>query len=166
MKKLLLVLAIVLTFTGAAFAEKIAVVDIQRCAMTSEAGKRASAEMQAMEKDFGAKGQVLRDALISLENDYRAQEKMLTEAAKKTKVEELQRKAEEYQTTMMGFENTIQQKNDELTTKILTELEKIIPAVAKEQGFDVVLQAQVLVYGPNIKDITNDVINKFNQQIK
>lgn len=166
MKKLVLALVVILAFASSAFAQKIAVVDIQRAAMLSDAGVKASAEMQKLEGEYGGNLQKMRDSIATLDNDYRAQEKVLTDAAKKAKTAEIQKKYEEYQATAMGYENTLQQKNDELTRTILLKLQDIIPAVAKAGGYDIVLQAQTLVCGPNVKDITDDVIKSLNQQLK
>ena len=167
MKRIMLVCAVVLMFaTGAMAQQKIAVIDIARCATGSAAGIKASEDMKKMEAERTAKLQPLLAELQKLDADFKAQEKVLTDTAKQAKLEELQRKGTEYQNQAMSFEKEMQQKNEDYTVSILNDLEKIIEAVAKKGGYDMVVHRQTMAYGPTVKDLTEDVIKAYNEQKK
>ncbi|MDR2884566.1 MAG: OmpH family outer membrane protein [Deferribacteraceae bacterium] len=167
MKKFFIVLtvfAMTMIATSAMAQAKIAIIDMERCVMTSDAGKKASEDMRAYEVTLNEKIQPLRDEYTKLENDYRAQEKVLADAAKQTKIEALQKKAVEVETAMRTATADAQKKNDELLSSVFKDLNGVIATVAKASKCDAVFHKQMLAYGPDVTDITDDVIAAYNKQ--
>lgn len=167
MKKIFIVLTVLamsMIATSALAQTKIAIIDLQKSVMTSDAGKKASEEMRAYETSLAEKLQPMKDEYAKMEADYRAQEKVLSDSAKKTRVEALQKKAMEMETAVRGLSADAQKKNDELLTEVFKDLDKVIADVAKEGKFDIVFHKQTVAYGPNVTDITDKVIEAYNKQ--
>lgn len=165
----LLVCVAVLGIAGAASAQqasKIGKIDIVRCATTSDAGIKANETLRAMEAELQGKLKPMNDELTAMQNDYISQEKLLTEPAKKAKMDAIQKKGAEMENAARTYNMDLQRKEQELMNKILKDLEKIVADVAKDGKFTMVLRAEAVVYPADMLDITTTVIDKYNQQLK
>jgi outer membrane protein len=168
MKKFLIALIVVaMSMTAVpAFAQaKIAVIDLQRSVMTSAAGQKASEEMRAFENTLTARLEPLRAEYTRMESEFRAQEQVLAEAARRTRIDALQRKAIELETAARNATAEAQRKNDELLNNVFRDLERVIAEVAKKGEFDLVLHRQTVAFSAaGITDITDAVIAEYNRQ--
>ncbi|MDR2869042.1 MAG: OmpH family outer membrane protein [Deferribacteraceae bacterium] len=164
-KKLGLIVALVVIMATMAVAQemKVAVIDFAYCMRTSVAGKKATAEIQALSESKNASLKTLQDELKKMETDYTAKEKLLTDAAKREELQKFQVKAAEYEQKVRQAQAELQAKDQELTQKTLKALETVVNAYAREKGYTVVLQAQAVVYvGPTVVNISDDVIKRFD----
>ena len=167
MKKLgiLLVLMFAVTMASSAFAQsKVAVIDYPKCIRTSDAGKKANEEMKALETTWGGRIDAMRTEITKMENEFIAQEKVLTDSAKKTKIDEIQKKRLDHDNTLRQFQGEAEKKNEELMKKIVGDLEKIVADYAKEKKFDMILHSQSVAFNNNIPDISDEIIARYNKQ--
>jgi outer membrane protein len=156
----------VLALAASGYAQsKIAVINSQQAFETSIEGKKALAQMQDRENKIKSELQKQDDAIRLLENKLTTGRLTMTNEAlagiqsdieKKT----TERKRYEEDQTRDGnqFANTIIQK-------IRNEMVAVIEALAKERGFDLVLDMQtagVVTSSPTI-DITKEVVARYDQ---
>jgi Skp family chaperone for outer membrane proteins len=62
------------------------------------------------------------------------------------------------------YEQEIAKKDNELTAQLLGDIQKSAEEIAKEKGYGIVLDSQVVVYGG--VDITKEVINYLKEKFK
>ena len=167
MKKLLVIVMVFVfaAISSAATAQmKVALVDIQRCANESEVGKKVQAELRktAMERESQFKAQ--QDELAKMQKEFIDQEKVLSEAAKKKRTEEMQAKYLELNENARRFEAEMQKKERDAAEKLEPEIQAVIATVAKNEKIDIVFFKQAVLYAPKAEDITQKVIDMYNKQ--
>jgi outer membrane protein len=145
-----------------------AFVDMQAAILQTEEGKNAKAKI---EKDAEAKRQDLLNQekeLKKLDDEFQAQQAVLSEDAKKAKHSEFQSKFQKLQGARMAFEQEVRQKEMQETQKIFQNLTSVIDDVAKRKGYEVVFErgAGAVLYAAKIDDITADVVTAYNGKHK
>jgi outer membrane protein len=148
---------------GAAHADKIAVVDIQRAILESTEGKAAignlKAEADRKQKEFDAKKEELR----KLDEELAKQASILKPDALQKKQQELQTKVQQAQQTAMRMQQELQEKEMKTTGPIQEKVLRAIAQIADREKFSMVLRSEVVLWPQqNENDITNEVIRKTN----
>jgi outer membrane protein len=162
-----LVIVFVLALMGAAYAQqvtKIAVVNPQRAFEQCSEGKKAIAQFQANETKVKADIQKMDDALRLLENRMNTGRLTMTSDALIGLQADIDKKTTERKRYEEDAARDAQQLSANLIQKIRVEMVAVIEALAKEKGFDLVLDGAsgaVLTAGPTI-DITDEVIRRYD----
>ncbi len=161
-----LALPLVLAGTSASVAHaemKIAVVDTQRAVMETEDGLRAQA---ALKKNFDKRQKDLDDKQVALQkerDDIDKQKEVLSKQALQARVDKWQHEMADLQTTFVEYNKEIQKKQNELTQPIFQKAMGIIRRIATQNGYDMVLDKQVVPYNRSDLDLTDRVITEYNQ---
>ena len=154
---------------GAAKASmRFAFVDMQAAILQTEEGKNAKAKI---EKEAESKRQDILNQekdLKKLDDEFQAQQAVLSDDAKKSKQTEFQGKFQKLQGARMQFEQDVRQKEMQETQKIFQNLTSVIDDVAKRKGYDMVFErgAGAVLYAAKIDDITSDVVTSYNSKHK
>ena len=143
----------------------IAVVDFQRALQETDEGKRALADL---EKSYNQKKDEIERMKKDLESAFRAfqsEESILSNEAKAAKNQKLMEQNARLEQTYMMYQAEIQQAQAQLLQKLDAKMRKVTQAIGKEKGFNLVLDKAVAIYvGPHTKDITDDLISRYNAQ--
>lgn len=168
MKRLFIAAVIVMAFSASAVAQEVkaGVVDFTRLVISSTAGMKAQSEIEAFEKDRSDKLKPKRDEFMKLQQDFIAQEKVLSDDAKKAKITEIQQKQVELENLTRQYTAELQKKNAESTDRIMGEVQAIISQVANERGLTLILATQTVVYSKDLPNITEEVLERYNKQYK
>lgn len=154
-------------FTALA-AERIGYVDMQRVVTESNAGKRARAEMEGMVKQ--KQEQVNREGqkLKALQESFEKEKLTLTEAQKKTKQRDFEKKVQAYQQLAAEAQRDLREKDAEYTRKALTDIRAAIRELAKEEKLMLVLEKneQPVLYAEDGPDLTDKVIKAYDAKAK
>jgi|GEM_PF-427938 len=147
---------------------KLAFVDMQAAILQTEEGKNAKAKI---EKDAEAKrAEILNQEkdLKKLDDEFQAQQGVLSDDAKRAKQGEFQAKFAKLQAARSTFEQEVRQKEMQETQKIFQNLTGIIDEVAKKKGYDMVFErgAGAVLYAAKIDDITPEIVSVYNGKHK
>lgn len=158
------VLAFVLasTFALVAWAQKVAVVDTQRAMMETEDGLRMQANIK---KVFDTKQQELEGKQQELEReraDIEKQQEVVSEQAIRRRAEDWQREMVALQQMSVTYNQELQKKQAELTQPIYEKTMTLIRRIATTEGYDMVVDKQVVPYSRSDLDITDRVITMYN----
>lgn len=168
MKYWIIVLAVVLCATTgwAQDRVKIGFIDIQRAISESLAGKRAKERFQSHVKK--AESDLLKEKqeLERLKSDLDKKGALLKEEERRNLESDLQRRYVNYQRTMQDQQQLLRQKEGEMTSDILKELEGIVNEVGKSEKFTLILERNQILYSDQGIDITNKVIERYNSRSK
>lgn len=152
-------------FTGVAMEKasakdyKIAYVDLAKVfdeyKMTREAEKKL--------EDKGRAKDVERTKMIDELKKLKDEQALLSEKAKAEKQTVIDSKIK----TLQEFDRTtrdelVKERNDMLGN-ILKDIEKVVSEYAKSNGYDIVLNSRMLLYGAEQYDLTSDVLKKLNR---
>jgi len=149
----------------AAEASKVAIVDIQRCISESNEGKRVS---DTLSKEKDARQQRYNTAqkeLSDLQKEIEKQSLMLSQDAKTSKQSEYEKKNRELTYLAQDLEEEQTASQQAATQKILKEIYTVVESVAKQQGFDLVLEKSNsgIIFTSAALDITDQVIKEYSK---
>ena len=169
-RQMILAMVLGLALGGSAYAEemKIGTVDMQRALQSTDAGKKARAEL---EKEFNAKKKDLQSEEASIKKmgeEFKKQSLVLSDEARAKKQGEIQERIMKFQQKTAESQGEIQTKERELTEPLLTKLRAVITEMAKSKGYNVILEKSenTVLYSQEKDDLTNEVISAFNKQSK
>ena len=155
--KKLMAMAAGLIFSVSAFAETIAVIDVQRIVAKLP---QTQAMMQALNNEFAGPREELKklesDIKFNLEKYQRESMTMSQEEkdALQVKIETMQKEA---QTKVQPLQQRMQQRQQEERNKLMALVKQAVEAIAAEEKIDVVLQAQSVAFATPEKDISDKV---------
>ena len=114
--------------------------------------KVASVKQQEREKKVG-EIRNMRDEMALLNEETREQRRQT--------IEERLRDLANFDESAKG---SLRDKRDEALQKILDEIERVVTAYAKQNGFDLILSDRAVLYGVDAMDITDEIVKILNQQ--
>ena len=148
---------------SAAFAKdfKMATVDLAKLFNEYPGTKAAQDKFTAIaakkQKDLVGQEQDLQD----LDNDLKKQSSVLTPKQKADKEYILKKKFEDYTQQKNQIMAELKTDQDQMTDDLLTQIKTIITKVAKDKGYDVVLDAEKTILVNDPVDLTDDVIKQY-----
>lgn len=159
-------LALSASFVSAQERVKIGFIDIQRVIAESQAGKRAKDRFLAQVKKAEADLQKERQDLERLRNDIDKKGPLLKEEERRNMEGDLQKRSVNLQRTQGDYQQDLRQKENQMMSDILKELEVIVNEVGKTDKFTLILERSQILYSDQGIDITNKVIETFNSRTK
>ena len=151
---------------GAAFAQgpKVGYVDLQKALNEVSEGKKAKKKLKA---DFDKKQKALnaqQEELKKLKTDLEQNGMMLSDEAKRTKAMEFQKKMYELQQSYTTMQGELAQAEAKATKKIFDKMGVIINDIAKEKGYDLVLERteSAILFAKDDMDLTGELIKRYN----
>lgn len=166
MRKILVLSTLLLTFCfNFAFAvtNNTGVVDSRRIFAELNVNEEIT---NTLEKELGEKEEEYTATIKSLQKKVetlKSDGDLLSDSDRKKKEREiasLQRDAQRLQNELQNDSMVIQQ---DITEKYAKDLEKAAEEIAKQKGYDMVLQKVFVVVSPNSVDITDQVIDKLKK---
>jgi Skp family chaperone for outer membrane proteins len=145
-------------------AYKIVVVDSGRAFQSSTEGKKAIAQIQERESKIRADIQKIDDAILALQNRLNTGRLTMTQEALMAASADLEKKQTERKRYEEDANREFGQFRDSLANKIKTEMIAIIDALAKERGYDLVLDlgaSGAAYFNPAI-DVTEEIIRRYD----
>jgi len=170
MKKFLflaMVLVFTLSFVSFARAElKIGVVDLYKVLNESEEGKKAVGELQNMLEQRQKALEEKQKKIQTLKEELEKKRSVLSEDARKSKEEEIERLGRDLQRTAADYQVELQKKQNEITQSMLKEIRQLINEFAQKEGYNLILEKaeQVILFTTPEVDITDKIISIFNQK--
>ena len=141
---------------------KIGFVDFEKVLMETAAGKRADKEytkvLKAKQASLDKKQKELQNYAAQLEK----QKSVLKAEVLKQKSQELQKRYVELQQTYVKLERELVEKRTKLIRQILKKAEPVVKAIAKEGGYDMIVDRAAVVWSDKQFDLTD----KIKQRIK
>ena len=124
-------------------------------------------------KDFDANLQVVQDQKQK-EIDKKVDEvkalqdklPLLADKEKQNKQEDIDKKTKDLQEYQRSAELELRKERDEKLKEILKDIQDVVESVAKQKGYDFILNEKMLLYGNSALDITKDVLKIVNVNYK
>ncbi|HVR19539.1 MAG TPA: OmpH family outer membrane protein [Polyangiaceae bacterium] len=156
-------LGVSLVSASAAAQMKVAVVDTQRAVMETEDGLRMQATLK---KVFDSRQRELdkkQEELQKEREDIEKQRDVLSKTALAKRVDKWQREMVNLQTVFVEYNKELQKRQSELTQPIFQKAMGVIRRMATQEGYDVVVDKQAVPYVRSDLDLTDKVIQLYNQ---
>jgi Skp family chaperone for outer membrane proteins len=104
----------------------------------------------------------IRESLIKMQEDYKAQERRLTAKEKETINADFQAKSLAFENTTRAFAAEVQAKNGELSEGVVNEVKEVISIVAKEQNIKLVVDINTVLFSEGAVNLTEAVLIRYN----
>jgi outer membrane protein len=142
---------------------KVAVVDTQRAIMETEDGLRAQATLKKLFDNRQRELDRKQADLQKEREDIEKQRGVLSKQALQRRVDEWQGDLVQLQSVFVEYNKELQKKQNELTQPIFRKIMEIIGRLARQEGYDVVVDKQAVPYVRSDLDLTDRVITLYNQ---
>ena len=179
-------LLLALAFAGAAAAQeaarspRVGIIDMARVSAESLLGKSYAAQLEKLQNDINAEATKkqtdlgkLDAAIKTLQEELEKQGSVLSAEAREKKQTEIVRKGRERQAFLEDGQAEInrmreraQQQAQSINNEFQLKVRPLVEQVAKDKGYDLVLDSQVAYTINNDFDITRDVIVKADESEK
>ena len=159
-------LALSVSFASAQERMKIGYIDVQRVIAESQSGKRAKERFQVQVKKAEADVQKERQDLERLKSDLDKKGPLLKEEERRSMEADLQKRSVILQRTMNDYQQDLRQKESEIMSEILKEVEQIVNEVGKAEKFTLIFERSQIIYSDQGIDITGKVIETYNSRVK
>ncbi len=158
--KKILALSTGLLFSISAWAESIAIVDVQR---VLSAMPQSAAMAQALQQEFAGETEELKklesDIKFNIEKFQRESMTMSQEQQDELRTQ-IQQMQQTFQAKVKPFEENMRRRQAEERNKMMAIIKQALDQVAAEKKLDLVFQAQGVAFAKEEKDITDLVIEK------
>ena len=168
MRKLLVnaVVALGLVATTSAFAEKYAVVDIQKAAADTTYMKQQTASLEAALKPQQQKQEALGKQLQALQQKAQTDARVMKEADLKKLEQDYATKMNEYNANATGMQKRLQDTLENINRTVAPKIEQAVEDLRKQGGYSIILNsAAVVSLDPSI-DLTSKVTQQVNATLK
>ena len=155
---------------GADSQQKIGYVDSKVILETLQDAKDAQTNLDNFVTKWRGDLQLLNDSLVFLKDDFEKKKLILTEKIRRQKEEEIknmEKKIADFRQQKFGENGEYFQKQNELMKPVQDRVFKAIQDVAKEGGYDFVIDRStqlLLLYMNDRYDLTQKVIKKLEEQ--
>lgn len=149
------------------FAEvKVGLVNIQKIMSSTKEGKSVN---KTLEKSYNAKKKQLKtqeQAIMKLQEKFKKQDAVLSDAAKMKKSQEIAQKMEAARRQAAQFEQEIRKQEAELKKPILEKLKTVIDKISQQEKVSMTFEvsASPVVYAANKVDLTDKVIKAYDKK--
>ncbi|WP_447984357.1 OmpH family outer membrane protein [Nitrospira sp. Nam74] len=146
---------------------QIAVVDLQRVLLDTEAGRRARDVLSNFMKNRQAVIELEEKELKRMEDDLVKQASVLSPGGRKDREDLLRRRVAEFQQRAAEMNREVQDKQKEVLEGFREKAERVVAKVAQQLGLVVVVEkgkGGPTVYHDAALDISTKVIEEFNKE--
>jgi len=186
-KTFMATLAIALAVAGVAAAQeaavktaKIAVIDMARVSAESAIGKSYAAQLEKLQSQISEAAakkqtdlQAMDEAIRKLQEELQKQGAVLSAEARDKKEREIVQKNrdrqaffEDGQAEIRRMQERAQQQAQSINNEFQVKIRPVVEQVAKDKGYDLVLDAQVAYTISRDFDLTRDVVAKADETLK
>lgn len=163
MRSLVFVLIALVSLPGLALAEKkIALVNPIEAIRKSNEVKASQMEMQSNFGDEREKLQKLQKEISQIDQKLKKEGMTLSDKKKKNLQDKRQSKVIEARQLQKLVQKRMKGEQQEILKKMRPKVMKAVEDVAKEKGYDMVLNVQAVMYAGEGLDITSQVVKKLN----
>ncbi|HDO35163.1 MAG TPA: OmpH family outer membrane protein [Nitrospirae bacterium] len=147
---------------------KVGYVDMQRALNESGIGKKAKADLESLIKSKQTVIDEKGKEVEAFRKELDKQGTILSDEARKTKQDELDRKMRDYKRLVQDAQAEVKKKENELTGQILLEIKNIVKEIGKKENYTLILEnfQEVLLYVDKRIDLTDKVIKILSEKMK
>jgi outer membrane protein len=171
MKRWIILFALLLLAAPAARAEefRIATVDLQRALNECDSGKNAKENFKSQVDKLQADLNKQKTEIEKIKEEVEKKGMVLKDEERKNIERDYQRRLRDFQRTYKDSQAELQQRDNELTSEILRELQEVIAEYGPKQNYTLVLEASntgAVLYNSRSIDITDQIIQEYNSRRK
>ena len=171
MKRWIILFALLLLAPAAVRAEefRLATVDLQRALNECDSGKNAKENFKSQVDKLQADLNKQKTEIEKIKEEVEKKGMVLKDEERKNIERDYQKRLRDFQRTYKDSQAELQQRDNELTSEILRDLQEVIAEYGAKQNYTLVLEASntgAVLYNSRAIDITDQVIQEYNSKRK
>lgn len=145
---------------------KIGIVDLDQAVSSTTEGKAARDELERKKREAEQSLQPLIERYQVMATEFDAKQFVLSDDARFQKQLDLQELRQEIEHKQKQLQGKLEVARERLVGPLRTKLVEIVETMGREDGFSFIMMRNTpgLMYTREALDITNQVIEKFNEQ--
>ncbi|MDY6862268.1 MAG: OmpH family outer membrane protein [Thermodesulfobacteriota bacterium] len=143
---------------------KMAFVDLQKALINCEGGQEAQKKLEQQVQKMKKEMEEAQEEILKLDELLKKQAMMLTEEVKGEKGKELEKKYRDFRRMEKDYKYEYQQRENELTKKILLQLAEIVKELGEKKKYTVIFEKKLLLYVSDALDLTDEIIKIHNKR--
>lgn len=161
-------LAILFAGTNAQAQMKIGYIDAQMILANYKEFQEADRKYRDFERELEREVTKRRNELQEMQGNYERQSLILTEKRKQEEQQAILKKQEELQRYVAEVadpqKGTLVQKNQELSGPVYQKVNSVIQQIAKDDGYDFVLNSEAMAFAKEEHNLTEKVLEALEKQ--
>ncbi len=145
-----------------ALAGGIAIVDFNKAGSLVREGARIQAELEQLQSDRQQRLSEMEAALNAKIEEYKKQEMILSDETRTQKVGEIQQGQAELQQAAMSADQELQAARQRKANSMFERMRTVVEVIGKEKGYDLVVEAAMVMYNGSADDITAELVTRFD----
>jgi outer membrane protein len=144
--------------------QKIGFVDMTKIMRESKAAKNAQS---TLEKEIESKRAIIKeknDKIANMDKDLKNAKQ--DSPASKEKREKITKEINDFNKLRVEYDGQLQKKNNELTQKIVTDVQQVIKKIADSEKYTIILDKRSSLLADESIDLTDKVIKMYDAQKK
>ena len=142
---------------------KIGYVDVRKvfdsCTATHQAVLSLRKEIESKQGALAKE----EEEIMALQKELREKEVVLSEIEKKKRQAEIDDKTTLFKKKAENAQQEMAIKEREFTNSIIKSIQTVITEIAKQENYNLILEKDSILYGDNVVDLTDKVIEKLNK---
>ena len=146
---------------------KIAFINAEAITASYKKFQEAQKEAQRFEEELTREFGKAQNELARMKENFDRQSLLMSEQRKKEEEQSIQKKQQELQQFLeevSGQGGKLQRRTQELLEPVITEVNEAISRVAKDKGYDFVLNTASLAYANEDHDLTHFVLESLEEE--
>lgn len=163
MKKIFLI--VFFSFISSSFTagNKIGYVDIKKIFDGYEKGKKTEEIFKKEVSDEQKNIDKMQEEIKKMQEDYEKKKDMMKEEEREKKENEIKAKIQEFSKKWTEVNQKLDEKRKTLEEQIFDEIKKAISDYGKKNGYSIIIDSRLILYGEDVFDLTNEIIKLLNK---
>ena len=163
--KIIILFSFFISFNSIALSKTV-FIDVDKIINESKKGKKVNEELNSLYKKENEKLMQAKKEIEKKEKDITKQKNILSEEELNKKINELRTIINDHNKKKRTIDTKFRDQKINQTHILVQNLNKILAQYAEENSIDFILQKKNIVIGRSDLDITNQIMEIFNKQVK
>ena len=165
-KNFFFILFLILFSTQSSLANKIYYIDVDYIVKNSNKGLEIINNLEMINKKNNDELKKEKQTLLNIEQNIKQKKNILSEEELRSQIADLNKKVNEFNIKKKKINNQFKKKKNEQLNNFFVKIEKLIGNYVKDKSIDLLIDKKTVFVGVSSLDITNDIIDIVNKNIK
>ena len=165
-KNFFFILFLILFSAQSSLANKIYYIDVDYIVKNSNKGLEIINNLEMINKKNNDELKKEKQTLLNIEQNIKQKKNILSEEELRSQIADLNKKVNEFNIKKNKINDQFKKKKNEQLNNFFVKIEKLIGNYVKDKSIDLLIDKKTVFVGVSSLDITNDIIDIVNKNIK
>ncbi len=165
-KKFFFIFFFLLILTQETFANKISYIDVDYIVKNSDKGLEIIKNLEMINKKNNTELKKEKQSLLNIEQDIKQKKNILSDEELKNQIADLNKKVKEFNLKKTKINDQFKKMKNEQLNNFFVKIEKLIGNYVKDKSIDLLIDKKTVFVGVSSLDVTNDILEIVNKNIK